>query len=61
MTNETGIGSDPHTRHPGRRRLIMASENEEFWLEAIRQASSDADPPPNLERVRRVREIFRGK
>lgn len=61
MTNDTDIGSDPHARHPGRRRLIMATENEEFWLEAIRQASADHDPAPNLEKVRRVREIFREK
>lgn len=61
MTNDTDIGSDPHAHRLGRMRLIMATENEEFWLEAIRQASADGDPAPNLERVRRVREIFHEK
>lgn len=35
------------------------TRNEEFWLEVIRQASGDSDPPPNLDQVRRIRAIFR--
>ncbi len=34
------------------------SENERFWLEVIRLASYDRDPPPTLQRVQRLRQIF---
>jgi hypothetical protein len=32
--------------------------NEHFWLETIRLASWDSDPPPTLERVQKLRTIF---
>ena len=41
-------------------RWVALTRNEEFWIEVIRQASRDADPPPSLDRVRRLRAVFRG-
>lgn len=38
---------------------VTISRNELFWIEVIRQASDDTDPPPQLDVVRRVRSIFR--
>jgi hypothetical protein len=38
---------------------MSITRNEEFWIEVIRQASHDTDPPPNLARVQKVRAIFR--
>jgi hypothetical protein len=35
------------------------TRNEELWIEVIRQASRDADPPPTWDRVRKLRAIFR--
>lgn len=35
------------------------TRNEQFWIEVVRQASCDSDPPPRLEVVRKVRAIFR--
>lgn len=32
---------------------------ELLWVEVIRQASADSDPPLSLDRVRRVRALFR--
>ncbi|MGB3541171.1 MAG: hypothetical protein WBA42_23720 [Mesorhizobium sp.] len=32
--------------------------NERFWLEVIRLASRDSDPPPTLEKVQKLRTIF---
>lgn len=42
---------------PARRPFI--TDNEMFWVEVIRQASGDLDPAPNLDKVRRVRRVFR--
>jgi len=36
------------------------SKNEVFWIEVIRQATSDADPAPTLSLVRNLRRVFRG-
>jgi hypothetical protein len=38
---------------------IAISRNEEFWIEVIRHASNDSDPPPNLAAVHAIRAIFR--
>jgi hypothetical protein len=38
---------------------IAITRNEEFWIEVIREASCDSDPPPALHRVRKLRAIFR--
>lgn len=38
---------------------ITISKHEEFWIEVIRQASRDSDPPPTLERVQKLRALFR--
>jgi hypothetical protein len=32
--------------------------NERFWLEVIRLASWDSDPPPTLDKVQKLRMIF---
>jgi hypothetical protein len=32
--------------------------NERLWLEVIRLASWDSDPPPTLEKVQKLRMIF---
>lgn len=32
--------------------------NERFWLDVIRLASRDSDPPPTLEKVQKLRTIF---
>jgi hypothetical protein len=36
------------------------TEHERFWVEVIREASRDSDPPPSLRLVRLLRRIFRG-
>lgn len=33
--------------------------NERFWIEIIRLASRDRDPPPTLKRVQQLRLVFR--
>jgi hypothetical protein len=35
------------------------TRNERFWLEVIRLASWDTDPAPTLEKVQKLRLIFR--
>ncbi|ESZ30434.1 hypothetical protein X734_04000 [Mesorhizobium sp. L2C084A000] len=34
------------------------TSNEREWIEFIRLASGDTDPPPTLERVQSLRRIF---
>lgn len=34
------------------------TRNERAWIEFLRLASSDTDPPPTLDRVQRLRAIF---
>lgn len=46
-------------RNREKHRNSAVTRNEEFWLEVIREASSDSDLPPNLDQVRRIRAIFR--
>ena len=41
--------------HPDLRALTA---NERFWLEVIRLSSWDTDPPPTLERVQKLRQVF---
>lgn len=36
------------------------SDNERAWIDFIRLASGDADPPPTLRRVRELRMLFSG-
>ena len=48
----------------GRRQVASARDrpitpNERFWLEVIRLASWDSDPAPTLERVQKLRMIFK--
>jgi hypothetical protein len=38
---------------------IMITRHEEFWISVIRQASRDSDPPPTLNRVQKLRALFR--
>jgi hypothetical protein len=38
---------------------LEVTRNEEFWLEVIREASRDSDPPPTLHQVQKLRAIFR--
>jgi hypothetical protein len=38
---------------------MAVTRNEEFWVEVIREASRDSDPPPALHRVQKLRAIFR--
>ncbi len=42
------------------RNVIMApiTANERQWIEFIRLASFDSDPPPTLERVQQLRRVF---
>ncbi|MER9144283.1 hypothetical protein NKH92_16495 [Mesorhizobium sp. M0871] len=37
---------------------IAITSNERNWIEFIRLASGDTDPPPTLDRVQRLRQIF---
>jgi hypothetical protein len=41
------------------RSSTVITRNEEFWVEVIREASRDSDPPPTLHRVHKLRAIFR--
>ena len=41
------------------RPFLTLTHNELMWVEVIRQASADTNPPPTLDRIRRVRAIFR--
>lgn len=34
------------------------TENERHWIEVIRLASGDGDPPPTLRRTQALRQIF---
>lgn len=44
------------------RRVMTApiTANERRWIEFIRLASFDSDPPPTLERVKQLRRVFEG-
>lgn len=42
-----------------RAQRIEVTANEVFWIQVIRQASGDADPPPTLDRVHQLRAVFR--
>lgn len=48
-----------HRRDPAQATRITISKNEEFWIQVIRQATRDSDPPPTLDRVRKLRALFR--
>lgn len=37
---------------------IAITSNERNWIEFIRLASGDTDPPPTLDQVQRLRQIF---
>ena len=37
-------------------RVITA--NERYWIEVIRLASDDGDPPPTLRRTQALRQLF---
>lgn len=39
--------------------LAIITKHEEYWIEVMRQASRDRDPPPTLDRVRKLRALFR--
>lgn len=34
------------------------TENERYWIEVIRLASHDGDPPPTLRRTQTLRQLF---
>lgn len=51
--------SVPEVRSPDRCCCSAITRNEMYWLEVVRQASGDSDPPPTLAVVRQVRAIFR--
>lgn len=38
---------------------LTITSNERGWIEFIRLASSDTDPPPTLDQVQRLRQILR--
>jgi hypothetical protein len=40
-------------------RDAQLTKHERFWIEVIREAARDSDPPPSLRRVQELRRIFR--
>ena len=46
-------------REPAQAPGITVSKHEEFWIDVIRHASRDTDPPPTLDRVQKLRALFR--
>ena len=41
------------------RAALVVSEHELFWIEVIRQAARNTDSGPTLDRVQKLRAIFR--